>query len=290
MAAYHQFHAVNKAVEATVEAVAGDQRVGVVWHTQGSGKSLSMAFYAGKLVQQPEMANPTLVVLTDRNDLDDQLFGTFAGCQDLLRQTPGAGREPRRPAGQAAGRLGRRRLHHHPEVPARRARRARIRCSASAPTSWSSPTRPTAASTTSSMASPGTCATPCPTPPLSASPARRSNSPTRTPAPSSATTSTPTTSSAPSKTAPPCRSTTRAASPRSTSPRPRSRRSTPTLRRSPRPRSRSAARSSRASGRASRRWSAPTSASRWSPRTWSSTSRRARPATRRPRPRRWWSA
>ena len=88
MAAYHQYWAVNKAVEATVGAVSGDHRVGVVWHTQGSGKSLSMAFYAGKLVQQPEMANPTLVVLTDRNDLDDQLFGTFAGCHELLRQTP----------------------------------------------------------------------------------------------------------------------------------------------------------------------------------------------------------
>jgi type I restriction enzyme R subunit len=88
MAAYHQFHAVNKAVEATVEAVTGDHRIGVVWHTQGSGKSLSMAFYAGKLAQQPELANPTLVVITDRNDLDDQLFGTFAGCQELLHQTP----------------------------------------------------------------------------------------------------------------------------------------------------------------------------------------------------------
>ncbi|HEX7601124.1 MAG TPA: type I restriction endonuclease subunit R, partial [Polyangiaceae bacterium] len=88
MAAYHQYWAVNKAVEATVGAVSGDHRVGVVWHTQGSGKSLSMAFYAGKLVRQPEMANPTLVVLTDRNDLDDQLFGTFAGCHELLRQEP----------------------------------------------------------------------------------------------------------------------------------------------------------------------------------------------------------
>jgi type I restriction enzyme, R subunit len=88
MAAYHQFWAVNKAIDATIEAVTGDHRVGVVWHTQGSGKSLSMAFYSGKLVQQPEMQNPTLVVLTDRNDLDDQLFGTFAGCHELLRQTP----------------------------------------------------------------------------------------------------------------------------------------------------------------------------------------------------------
>jgi type I restriction enzyme R subunit len=88
MAAYHQYWAVNRAVDATIGAVTGDHRVGVVWHTQGSGKSLSMAFYAGKLVQQPEMANPTLVVLTDRNDLDDQLFGTFADCHELLRQKP----------------------------------------------------------------------------------------------------------------------------------------------------------------------------------------------------------
>lgn len=88
MAACHQSWAVNKTVGATVGAVTGDHRVGVVWHTQGSGKSLSMAFYAGKLVQQPEMANPTLVVPTDRNDLDDQLFGTFADCHELLRQKP----------------------------------------------------------------------------------------------------------------------------------------------------------------------------------------------------------
>jgi len=90
LAGYHQFHAVNKAVAATIDAASpvGDRRAGVVWHTQGSGKSLSMAFYAGKIVQHPAMANPTLVILTDRNDLDDQLFGTFAACQELLRQTP----------------------------------------------------------------------------------------------------------------------------------------------------------------------------------------------------------
>jgi len=88
MSAYHQYWAVSKAVDATLGAVTGDHRVGVVWHTQGSGKSLSMAFYAGKLIQQAAMANPTLVVLTDRNDLDDQLFGTFAGCHELLRQQP----------------------------------------------------------------------------------------------------------------------------------------------------------------------------------------------------------
>ena len=110
MAGYHQFHAVNVAVEETLRAArpsprgmedlgryeagrqpggeSGDRRVGVVWHTQGSGKSLTMAFYAGRVIRDPEMENPTLVVLTDRNDLDDQLFGTFARCQDLLRQTP----------------------------------------------------------------------------------------------------------------------------------------------------------------------------------------------------------
>jgi type I restriction enzyme, R subunit len=113
IAGYHQFHAVIRAVESTVRAsnqssfdaredpstygkglpsvkdqAKGDKRAGVIWHTQGSGKSLLMAFYAGQLVKHPAMANPTLVVLTDRNDLDDQLFATFAMCRDLIRQTP----------------------------------------------------------------------------------------------------------------------------------------------------------------------------------------------------------
>ncbi len=90
IAGYHQFHAVQHAVNSTVTASApgGNQRVGVIWHTQGSGKSLLMAFYAGQLVKNPAMANPTLVVLTDRNDLDDQLFTTFSMCRDLIRQTP----------------------------------------------------------------------------------------------------------------------------------------------------------------------------------------------------------
>jgi len=107
MAGYHQFHAVNVAVEETLRAAKvaaeplgryaaghqpggeeGDRRVGVVWHTQGSGKSLTMAFYAGRVILHQAMANPTIVVLTDRNDLDDQLFGTFARCRDLLRQPP----------------------------------------------------------------------------------------------------------------------------------------------------------------------------------------------------------
>ena len=114
MAGYHQFHAVGTAVAETLRAAElqragtviaredrgryesgrkpggapGDQRIGVVWHTQGSGKSLTMAFYAGRIIREPAMANPTVVVLTDRNDLDDQLFATFARCADLLRQPP----------------------------------------------------------------------------------------------------------------------------------------------------------------------------------------------------------
>ena len=90
IAGYHQFHAVNKAVDCTLDAASprGDRRVGVVWHTQGSGKSLTMVFYAGKIIQDRRMSNPTLVVLTDRNDLDEQLFATFSACSDLLRQAP----------------------------------------------------------------------------------------------------------------------------------------------------------------------------------------------------------
>ncbi|MBW7900978.1 MAG: type I restriction endonuclease subunit R [Rhodocyclaceae bacterium] len=110
VAGYHQYHAVNRAIESTIRAAdpwqgvaeepasyglpcvatqhKGDRRAGVIWHTQGSGKSLLMAFYAGRLVKHPAMENPTLVVLTDRNDLDDQLFATFSMCRDLIRQTP----------------------------------------------------------------------------------------------------------------------------------------------------------------------------------------------------------
>jgi type I restriction enzyme R subunit len=90
VAGYHQFHAVNHALEATVHAADanGDRRAGVVWHTQGSGKSLTMVFYAGRLALDVRLQNPTIVVLTDRNDLDDQLFGTFARCHDTLRQPP----------------------------------------------------------------------------------------------------------------------------------------------------------------------------------------------------------
>jgi type I restriction enzyme R subunit len=90
IAGYHQYHAVNRALTETISACAegGDRRVGVVWHTQGSGKSLTMAFYAGRLVLEPALQNPTIVVITDRNDLDDQLYGTFSRCHELLRQAP----------------------------------------------------------------------------------------------------------------------------------------------------------------------------------------------------------
>ena len=111
IAGYHQFHAVKKAAKETLRAAAreadrveeplfeyetrelfggkpGDRRIGVLWHTQGSGKSLTMAFFVGEIVREPEMKNPTVVVMTDRNDLDDQLFATFSRCSDLLRQTP----------------------------------------------------------------------------------------------------------------------------------------------------------------------------------------------------------
>ena len=90
VAGYHQFHAVRHAVGSTIGAASpeGDRRIGVIWHTQGSGKSLLMAFYAGQIIAHPAMENPTIVVITDRNDLDAQLFGTFSMCRDLLRQTP----------------------------------------------------------------------------------------------------------------------------------------------------------------------------------------------------------
>ena len=109
MAGYHQFHAVQTAVAETLRAAEmiqteksakesnasirsggdlGDRRIGVIWHTQGAGKSLTMAFFAGRIIREAVMRNPTVVVITDRNDLDDQLFGTFSRCQDLLRQPP----------------------------------------------------------------------------------------------------------------------------------------------------------------------------------------------------------
>ena len=118
IAGYHQFHAVRHAVERTTSAAGpeGDRRIGVIWHTQGSGKSLLMAFYAGQIIAHPAMENPTIVVITDRNDLDDQLFGTFAMCRDLLRQTPQQAEEPGGFAEGADPRLRGRGVHDHPEV------------------------------------------------------------------------------------------------------------------------------------------------------------------------------
>lgn len=90
VAAYHQYWVVNKALQSTLRASGedGDQKAGVVWHTQGSGKSLSMVFYTGKMMRSRELQNPTIVVVTDRNDLDGQLFGTFSACRDLLGEDP----------------------------------------------------------------------------------------------------------------------------------------------------------------------------------------------------------
>lgn len=89
LAKYHQFHAVNKAVDTTLLAMErGDGRAGVVWHTQGSGKSLEMLFYVGKIMRHPGMANPTVVMLTDRNDLDDQLFDEVFAPARTLPETP----------------------------------------------------------------------------------------------------------------------------------------------------------------------------------------------------------
>ena len=88
IAAYQQYNAVQKALASTIAATKKDRKAGIVWHTQGSGKSLTMIFYTGKMVLEPQLENPTVVVLNDRNDLDDQLFGTFSRCHELLRQKP----------------------------------------------------------------------------------------------------------------------------------------------------------------------------------------------------------
>ena len=192
-------------------AANGDRRVGVVWHTQGSGKSLTMAFYAGRIIRDPAMENPTLVVLTDRNDLDDQLFGTFSRCQDLLRQKP---------------------------VQAERSGRAAASCSRSRPAGWSSRRSRSSSRRTRASRAPAALrpaehrrhrrrGPPQPVrlhrrlrPPHARRPAERlvhrlhrhadRARPTRTRARSSATTSASTTSSGPSRTGRRCRSTTRA--------------------------------------------------------------------------------
>jgi type I restriction enzyme R subunit len=222
LAGYHQFHAVRRAVACTLAATApgGDRKVGVIWHTQGSGKSLLMAFYAGQIIKHPAMKNPTLVVLTDRNDLDEQLFGTFSMCKDLLRQTPQQAEDREhlrqlldRPSGGVifttlqkfspdAGTTDYAVLtdRRNVVVIADEAHRSQYGFGAK---SRARPAR-------SPTASPNICATACPTPPLSASPERRSRRRTSTRPPCSAITSTFTTSAARSRTARRCRSITKA--------------------------------------------------------------------------------
>ncbi len=213
MAGYHQFHAVQVAVEETLRAAAltradrtkepgslcatrrqpggapGDRRIGVIWHTQGAGKSLTMVFYARRITCHPAMENPTLVVLTDRNDLDGQLFGVFSRCRELLGQEPI----------QAESRAHLRELLQNrqvggiifttiqkflPEPTGDRHPRLSDRHNIVV-----SPTKPTEVSMTSSTASRATCGTLCPTLPSSGLQERRSNGTTATPARFSVTTS-----------------------------------------------------------------------------------------------------
>ena len=231
MAGYHQFHAVQVAVAETLRAAElregasdeeigryesgrkpggelGDRRIGVVWHTQGSGKSLTMAFYAGRIIREPAMENPTVVVLTDRNDLDDQLFSTFSRCSDLLRQPP-VQAESRadlrtRLSVESGGVVFATIQKFMPPAAAPSPRPSPSGgrgsdASGNMPalwggaTSWLSPMRRIAASMISSTVLRVTCAMPCPMPLLSASPARRSSFRTPTLAPCSATTSASTT-------------------------------------------------------------------------------------------------
>ena len=236
MAGYHQFHAVRVAVGETLRAAAlqresrevggiglyeagrkpggapGDHRIGVVWHTQGSGKSLTMAFYAGAIVREPAMVNPTIVVLTDRNGPGRPALRHLLPLPEPAAPAANAGREPDRPARQAVGAVRGRGVHDHPEVLPPRRRATPTPRSRSAATSWSSPTRRTAASTISSTATPSTCATLCRTPRSSASRACPSNCRTPTRGPCSVTTSASTTSGGRWRTGRPCPSTTRAAS------------------------------------------------------------------------------
>ena len=188
----HQYFAVAEAVRKTIEAVRGDGRAGVVWHTQGSGKSMEMELYANQILTHPSLGNPTIVVLTDRTDLDDQLFGTFQ-ASDLLPEKPlqvstrdelRAELANRRMGGiifttlQKFGKTKEERENGWPHP-----------CCPTGGTSSSSSMRRTAPTTTTSTDTPATCATHCRTPRSSRSPAPRSPSPTGTPATSSASTS-----------------------------------------------------------------------------------------------------
>ena len=297
MAGYHQFHAVETAVAETLRAAelqrssetgeergryesgrrpggeAGDRRIGVVWHTQGSGKSLTMAFYAGRIIREHAMENPTVVVLTDRNDLDDQLFGTFARCQDLLRQPPVQATSRADLRSKLAVESGGvvfttiqkffpgERGDRHPLLSSRRnivviadeAHRSQydfIDGFARHNAGMRSPTHPS-----------------------SASRGHRSNFRTPTPERCSGTTSASTTSSAQCRTGPRCRSTTRAAWPNWHWTRANGRKSTPTSRRPPKAKRSTARRSSRANGHNRRQSSALKSVCVLLPRTSSRTSK-----------------
>ena len=214
IAGYHQFRAVRKARASVLAHLKppsgdGDGRGGVIWHTQGSGKSLTMLMLAGALIREPRLANPTVVMITDRNDLDDQLFDTFAAGRALLRQAPVQADSREQLKALLDRALGGRGVHNDSEVRrgtwcgfGSRQRGGDGRRSAPQPV-W---LRPRAAH--------AGCARRCPTPPSSVSPARRWSGTIRTRLTSSASTRTSTTSARPSKTAPPGRSTTSRASSR----------------------------------------------------------------------------
>ncbi len=266
VAKYHQFWAVNAAIERTIEASStGDGRAGVVWHTKGSGKSLEMLFYSGKIMRNAAMNNPTLVLLTDRNDLDDQLFGEVFGVAKTLPDTPvqATSRDNLRTlltrnsggivfttlqkfglskADRDAGR----------SFPALSQRKNVVVIADEA----------TGPSTTSSTGWPRTSVTPCRTRRSSGSPARLSRRATRTPGRSSATTSTSTTSPKPSRTERPSRSSTKPGSSRWTCRKTPSLRSTRPWTRPPRALPTRTRLGRRPGGAASKPSSAPRSASR----------------------------
>lgn len=201
LAKAHQYFAVQKAVAATGSAVATDGRAGVVWHTQGAGKSEEMLFYTGKVARTPELSNPTIVLLTDRIDLDSQLFSTFARSHSLHRIIGG------QPEKAADAKQLKELLTRNPnggglvfstlqKFRISKAERRPAPATPSCPrvaTSSSSSTRHTAATTTSRTASPATSGTPSRTPPSSPSPVRPSTTPPAAPRASSGRPSTPTT-------------------------------------------------------------------------------------------------
>ena len=181
----HQYFAVSKAVGTTVDAVESDGKAGVVWHTQGSGKSMEMELYTHAVQRHPQLLNPTIVVITDRTELDGQLYDTFAQSLPAAREAeadhahgPTCGTSS--PSARRAASTSRR-CRSSACRRTRRRRATATRCCPTGATSSSSSTRRTAATTTTSTATPATSRTPCPTPRSSPSPAPRSPSTTATP-------------------------------------------------------------------------------------------------------------